>query len=140
MSVGPIWPPPEALLDAHAVLLARDGGAPGVRDAGGIDAALARAEHLAAYGGETRIPHLAAAIAFGIGRIRHPFVDGNKRVAFAALLMALELNGLALDATEVGAFEAIRDMASGAIDEAAFAAWVDRHVVPQDAGDEVTPA
>jgi death-on-curing protein len=125
----PIWPPPEALLDAHAVLLARDGGATGVRDPEGIGAALARAENLAVYGGEARISHLAAAIAYGIGRIRHPFVDGNKRVAFAALLMALELNGAALDATETGAFETIRDMASGAIDEASFAAWVESHTV-----------
>lgn len=127
---GPLWPPPEALTDAHAILLARDGGAEGVRDEGGIEAALARADHLAAYAGETRVTHLAAAIAFGIGRIRHPFVDGNKRVAFAALLMALELNDLALDATEMDAFATIRDMASGAIDEAAFADWVAAHVVP----------
>lgn len=127
---GPIWPPPEALTDAHAILLARDGGASGVRDEGGIDAALARADHLAAFGGETRITHLAAAIAYGIGRIRHPFVDGNKRVAFAALLMALELNGLTLDATEMDAFTTIRDMASGAIDEARFADWVAAHAVP----------
>lgn len=130
---GPIWPPPDALLDAHAVLLARDGGAEGVRDPGGIEAALARAENLAAYGGETRIPYLAAAIAFGIGHIRHPFVDGNKRVAFAALLMALALNDLALDATETEAYEMVRDMAAGTIDEAAFAAWVDARSVPVDA-------
>jgi death-on-curing protein len=127
---GPAWPPPDALMDAHAILLARDGGAPGIRDPGGIEAALARAENLAQFGGETRIPYMAAAIAFGIGRIRHPFVDGNKRVAFAALLMALELNGLSLDATEMEAFTMVRDMASGAIDEEPFAAWVAAHVVP----------
>lgn len=122
---GPAWPPAEALIDAHAILIGRDGGAPGIRDAGGITAALARAENLAAYAGETRTTHLAAAIAFSLCRVRHPFVDGNKRVAFAALLMALDLNDLALDATEQDAFETIRGVADGAIDEAAFAAWVE---------------
>jgi death on curing protein len=121
---GPIWPPAEALVDAHAILIARDGGAAGIRDEGGIAAALARAENLAAYGGETRITHLAAAIAFSLCRVRHPFVDGNKRIAFAALLMALDLNGLALDATEQDAFETILGVANGTIEEAAFAAWV----------------
>ena len=127
---GPAWPPAEALIDAHVILIARDGGAPGIRDEGGVAAALARAENLAAYGGETRITHLAAAIAYSVCRVRHPFVDGNKRVAFAALLMALDLNGLALDATEQDAFETILDVANGTVDETAFAAWVAAKSVP----------
>lgn len=127
---GPVWPPADALIDAHAILIARDGGAPGIRDEGGIDAALARAENLATYGGERRITHLAAAIAFSLCRVRHPFVDGNKRIAFAALLMALDLNGMALDATEQDAFETILGVAGGTVEEPAFAAWVQAKCVP----------
>lgn len=129
----PTWPPAEALIDAHAILIERDGGAPGIRDEGGIAAALARAENLAAYAGEARITHLAAAIAFSLCRVRHPFVDGNKRVAFAALLIALDLNGLALDATEQDAFETILGVANGTIDESAFAAWVEGKSLPLSA-------
>ncbi|MBA2667283.1 MAG: type II toxin-antitoxin system death-on-curing family toxin [Trueperaceae bacterium] len=75
-------------------------GAPGVRDPGALDAALARP--FAAFGGHEGFPSLpekAAALLHGLVAA-HAFVDGNKRVGLAATLVWLEVNGrgLALDA------------------------------------------
>jgi len=74
---------------------------------------------------------LACAIAFSIARIRHPFVDGNKRVALEALLTTLELNGFFLDARENAAAETIENIAQGKMTEEAFVAWVTANAVEQ---------
>ena len=122
------------LLAFHAALIEKYGGAPGVRDAGAIDAALARPLHLLAYSepgaAPPGIPQLVAALAFAICRIRHPFVDGNKRVALAALDVTLGLNGLDLDAAEGEAADAVWRAAEGELTEEEFAAWVAAHAVP----------
>ena len=126
-------PSATAVQAMHARLIARDGGAPGLRDAGALDAALARPAQLAAYGGEGDEVALAVAVAFSIVRLRHPFVDGNKRVALALLLVALGLNGWELDAPEGETAAILLDVAAGGREEAAFAAWVRARAVP--AGD-----
>lgn len=120
-------PPASALLAIHDRLIDLYGGARGIRDPDALDAALARPRNLRAYGGEATVPQLAVALAFGICRIRHPFVDGNKRAAFAALVVTLGMNGLALDAPEAEATRIMVDVASGNISEEGFAAWVASH-------------
>src|SRR6266481_4985578 len=80
------------MLDVHAEQLALFGGADGVRDSGLLESALARPMNKIAYG-ETDLASLAAAYAFGIAR-NHPFVDGNKKSAFASLIVFLGLNGI----------------------------------------------
>jgi len=125
-----VLPSAATLPDIHARLLARDGGAPGLRDPGAVEAAIARPQHLADYAeGSPDVPRLAAALAYAICRIRHPFVDGNKRVAFAALLVTLGLNELALDAAETEAAQVIIKVAGGEMAEAAFGEWVAAHTV-----------
>ena len=60
-----------------------------MRDLGLLESALARPLNKFAYG-ETDLAALAAAYAFGIAR-NHPFVDGNKRAAFGAMIVFLGL-------------------------------------------------
>lgn len=132
MAGGIVYPPLEAVLDAHQRLIDRYGGARGVRSPGGVEAALARAEQVRAYGDtEPTVFVLAAAIACGFVRIHHPFVDGNKRVAFWAAFATLRMNGWALDATERDAALVIERLAAGDLDEPAFAAWLERHAAPR---------
>lgn len=69
---------------------------------------------------------MAASHAFGIAR-NHPFIDGNKRVAFAAALVLLGLNGLRLRAEPAHATASVLALAAGEIDEAGFAAWLKQH-------------
>lgn len=66
---------------------------------------------------------LAAALCVSLGRHHHPFVDGNKRIAFAALGMTLGLNGLYLDVTEREAAEKVISVCDGGMDERSFRDW-----------------
>jgi len=124
---GFILPPLRAIIDIHAELLAEHGGASGLRDAGGLEACLARPQQLAAYADTPPdIFAFATALCAGICRIQHPFIDGNKRAAFASLGMVLMLNGHYLDAREQEAADHILRLAAGDLDEAGFADWL-RH-------------
>ena len=67
------------VLGMHSVLMQRYGGAPGVRDPGALEAALFRPQ----TGYYEDIVAEAAALMESLA-INHPFVDGNKRIAFAA--------------------------------------------------------
>src|ERR1035441_3594029 len=87
----PQWLLRETVLAMQERLLAEFGGLSGVRDAGLLDSAMARPQQLSAYG-QPSLFDLAAAYAYGLVR-NHPFVDGNKRIAFIAAVVFLELNG-----------------------------------------------
>lgn len=76
------------VLAMHAVLLKRYGGAEGMRDAGALESALFRPQS----GYYADIVAEAAALMESLA-INHPFVDGNKRVAFAAVDVFLRING-----------------------------------------------
>jgi death-on-curing protein len=121
----PIWVLPSVVAAVHDAQLAEHGGAAGARDAGLPASALARPRNLHAYG-ETDVCRLAAAYASGIVR-NHPFIDGNKRTAFLAAYVFLGLNGLDLGADEVEAAAAMLMLASGDLEEEAFADWLRRH-------------
>ncbi len=73
----------------HKEQIREYGGAPGMRDAGLIESALLRAQ----TGYYSDIIEEAAALWESLG-MNHGFVDGNKRVAFAATIIFLQLNGL----------------------------------------------
>ena len=107
----------------HDEQLAAHGGSTGVRDAGLLESALARPQNLTAYGNQPEAADLAAAYGFGIAR-NHPFIDGNKRTAFVAVELFLELNGHELSATDADCVLTMLALASGEIDEAAFANWL----------------
>ena len=118
----PEWLELEILLDVHAEQLALFGGSDGLRDLGILESALARPINKFAHG-ETDLASLAAAYAFGIAR-NHPFIDGNKRVAFASILVFLGLNGLELNAPPEDATAVILAIAAGEIEEDELARWI----------------
>ncbi len=76
------------VLSMHTVLMQRYGGAPGVRDPGALEAALFRPQ----TGYYEDIVAEAAALMESLA-VNHPFVDGNKRIAFAAADVFLRING-----------------------------------------------
>jgi death-on-curing protein len=120
-----VWLSEKIVLALHDEQLAEHGGATGVRDAGLLESALARPVNHAAYGTpDTAEP--AAIYAIGIAR-NHPFIDGNKRTAFAALVLFLSLNGLQLVAPEVEATIMALRMAAGDADDGEYIAWVRAH-------------
>lgn len=123
MTAEPRWVSKAAILLLHGESLNAFGGVPGLRDEGLLESALARPLNLFAYEGVADLARLAAAYAAGIAR-NHPFVDGNKRAAFAATGVFLKLNGLNLAAEQPVATAAMLDLAAGDLPEAGFAAWL----------------
>ena len=125
---SPKWINPRVIRAIHEEQLAEHGGAPGVRDEGLLESALARHQHLAAYG-QPDITDLAAAYGYGIAR-NHPFVAGNKRTAFVAVELFLALNQLALTADDASCLLTTLALAAGDLSEADFAAWIRAHCEP----------
>ena len=119
-------------LALHDRVLSDFGGAPGLRDRGLLDSALARPQQLHAYA-NPGVAVLAAAYATGILH-NHPFVDGNKRGAFLLAYIFLARNDSNLTAPEAQATRAVLDLASGSISEEAFARWLADHVEPRGRG------
>jgi death-on-curing protein len=128
----PVWITVDDCLSFHDKLLARFGGAGGVRDMGLLDSALARPRHLFAHGAPTLFD-MAAAYAHGIVR-NHPFIDGNKRSGLLAAALFLETNGVPFVATEEEATAQMLALAAGAITAEAFAAWLTRSCGGQTTG------
>ncbi len=118
----PIWLSQEAVLAMHADSIRRFGGSDGLRDPGLLASALARPRHLFNYE-RADLCRLAAAYGHGIAK-NHPFVDGNKRVAFLATTVFLERNGLRFTAPPAHAAAFMLGVADGTLDEEAFAAWL----------------
>ena len=75
-------------LEMHAALIDAYGGAHGLRDAGALEAALFRPQ----TGYYEDVIAEAAALLESLA-VNHPFVDGNKRLAFAGADVFLRLNG-----------------------------------------------
>lgn len=121
------WIQRRVIVAAHGEQLAEHGGAGGIRDAGLLESALARAQNLAAYG-DPDVAALAAAYGFGIAR-NHPFVDGNKRAALIATELFLVLNGHELVAGDADCVLTVLALAAGELEEAEFAAWLRQHLV-----------
>lgn len=120
--IEPTWLDRDLVLDIHAEQLALFGGADGLRDQGLLESALARPLNKHAYG-EQDLAALAAVYAFGLAR-NDAFVDGNKRVAFATLLVFLGLNGIDFDVPAAAATAIILDLAAGVVAEDGLTRWI----------------
>jgi death-on-curing protein len=79
------------VLAIHADLIERYGGTQGVRDHGLLEAALYRPQ----TGYYSDLIEEAAALWESLSQ-NHPFLDGNKRTAFAATYTFLAINGVRL--------------------------------------------
>jgi death-on-curing protein len=121
----PQWLLRETVLALQEWLLAEFGGLGGIRDTGLLDSALARPQQLLAYG-QPKLFDLGAAYAFGLVR-NHPFLDGNKRVAFVTAVLFLELNGKRFIAPESEAALKTLALAARELDEADYAVWLRVH-------------
>jgi death-on-curing protein len=118
----PVWILKDFVLSLHEELLAEHGGAPGIRDEGLLDSALARPQNVYSYG-NTDLVTLAAAYISGIVR-NHPFIDGNKRTAFMTGYVFLGRNGKELIADEAEATQIMLALAGSKLSEEEFALWL----------------
>ena len=124
------WLDRAVIVAIHDMQLAEHGGASGVRDAGLLDSALGKPQHLEVYGEPAPdAAALAASYGYGISR-NHPFIDGNKRTAFVAVELFLALNGFELLASDADGVITMLKLAAGDIEEAVFAQWIRDCVQP----------
>lgn len=123
----PSWVEEHLVLAIHARLLALYGGAPGLRDQGLLQSALARPRQIFAYAESPSVIEMAAAYTAGIVR-NHPFVDGNKRTGFVVGVLFLETNSYRFTGTEEDATQAVLNLAAGVLDENGFCIWLRSHV------------
>jgi death-on-curing protein len=103
------------VLAFHRDLIESFGGVPGIRDEHALDSAMAQAR--ATFEGQMlhrTVAEQAAAYLFHLVR-NHPFVDGNKRVGFAAMDTFMRINGHRLEASDEEAFSLVMAVAVGEI-------------------------
>jgi len=112
----------EVALAIQEAQLAEHGGIVGTRDEGLLPSALARPQNLLARGESPDAASLAAAYASGIAR--NPFLDGNKRTAFVAMELFLNLNSWVLNAGDADCITTMQRLAAGELNEKALSTWL----------------
>jgi death on curing protein len=122
MSEEPNWLTYEQVLAMHGRQLRRYGGAPGLGDEGVLRSALERPANKWQYE-QADLAMLAAAYAFGLAK-NHAFVDGNKRVAFIAMVVFLRKNGVRFAPDQAQSTKIILALAAGEVSEENLARWI----------------
>ncbi len=114
----------------HRAVHESSGGATGIRDLGSLASALAQPR--ATFGGvdlHASLAAKAAALGFSL-TLNHPFVDGNKRVAHAAMEVFLILNGHEIVAAMDDQEQLMLSLAAGQVTRDALTTWLERHIKP----------
>lgn len=118
----------EQVVELHSRILEQSGGAEGVRDPSALESSIAQPAQT--FGGDdlyTSIAAKAAALCFFLVR-NHPFVDGNKRTAHAAMEVTLVLNGLEIAASTDEQEQIMLALATGALSREEFTTWLEQHL------------
>ena len=112
----------------HEEQLRLYGGAAGIRDEGLILLAILRPQ----TGYYKDLVEEAAALWESLA-MNHGYVDGNKRIAFASMLVFLGLNGLQLDATPDAVIDFIyAHLETGTFNKDVLDAWLRAHSGPTE--------
>ena len=125
----PIWVLRETVLALQLHSLALFGGLAGIRDETMLDSALQRPVNLHRSAENSSPMDVAAAYACGLAR-NHPFLNGNKRIAFLTATVFLEANGWQFSGNEAEAVLNILALAAGELDQAGFACWLKANSSP----------
>ena len=122
------------VLALHRRILAESGGRAGVRDLGAIASAISQPR--LSVGGQDAYPTLLEKVAaLGYSLIRnHGFVDGNKRIAHAAMEVFLVMNGIAIRAPADEQEHFMLSLAAGEVSREALTDWLRSNVTDLGAG------
>src|SRR5215213_8078921 len=118
----PLWITYEQAIAIHSRQLRRFGGAAGLRDEGMLRWALERPINKWRYE-QAELAELAGAYAFGLAK-NHAFVDGNKRIAFMAMMTFLRKNGVRFAPDQAHATAMIMALAAGEVSEESLSRWI----------------
>ncbi len=115
------------VLALHRRILAGSGGSPGVRDFAAVASAVFQPR--VSVGAKDAYPSLiekAAALGYSLAR-NHGFIDGNKRIAHAAMEVFLVMNGRELNASVDEQERFMLALAAGDISRDALIEWLRAH-------------
>jgi death on curing protein len=118
------------VLTIHHDQLESLGGTSGIRDEGLLDSALAQPQ--ATFGGQflhPTLPEQAAAYLYHLAK-NHPFVDGNKRTAFAVMDTFLRINGYRLDLSADATYQMVLDVVEDKMSKEALGEFLQKHIKP----------
>jgi death-on-curing protein len=118
----PVWITYEQAIAIHSRQLRRFGGAPGLRDEGMLRSVLERPINKWAYK-QAPLAEFASACAFGLAK-NHAFVDGNKRIAFMAMMTFLRKNGVTFAPDPAQSTAIILSLAAGEVSEESLTRWI----------------
>jgi death-on-curing protein len=120
----------EQVLYIHDQVTEETGGAFGLRDLGALSAEVERPK--ASFGGSEAYPDLFAKAAALLESLcnNHPFVDGNRRVAYVATGLFLELNEFSLVAPRRVAEPFMLRMAEGKVSLQQAQVWLSKYSRP----------
>jgi death-on-curing protein len=112
----------------HEVLIDRFGGAHGVRDQAGLESALARP--LQTFDGIDLYltPEEKAAALMESLVINHPFVDGNKRIAYTLYRLLLLNSGFDILADQAERYEMVISASKGEMRFEDLGAWTKKYL------------
>ena len=117
------------VFELHRRIIRESGGATGLRDLNGLEAAVAQPRMT--FGGSDLYPTLnekAASLCHSIVH-NHPFIDGNKRVGHAAMEVMLVVNGYEIHASDDDQERIILGLASGDVSRDELVEWLADHVL-----------
>jgi len=136
MIFGALTRPPRFLTESevvtlHELAIQAHGGSLGLREPGMLQSAIAMPQQ--GFSGQYAhtVPFgMAAAYVFHLAK-NHPFIDGNKRVAFAAGVTFLFFNGWELAASDETAADSVLALVEGSLSKDGFEAWIQSNVRPR---------
>jgi death-on-curing protein len=120
----------DEVLAIHADQISSFGGSHGVRDEGLLESALAQPQ--ATFAGEllhATMHEQAAAYLYHLA-MNHPFIDGNKRTAFAVMDTFIRLNGYSLNLTDEQAYDLVMQIAQGQMNKLELADYLEQAIAP----------
>jgi death-on-curing protein len=126
----PVFLTLDEVLEIHEQQILRYGGSAGLRDAAGLESAVATPQ--ATFGGEflhTSIPAMAAAYLFHLCQ-NHPFIDGNKRVGANAAITFLLMNDCEPTFDEDELADLVLSVASGGLSKPGLIENFESHCKP----------
>lgn len=119
----------------HRRVIEETGGSLGIRDEGLLLSALARPQ--ASFRGQDLYPTLfekAAALFESLVR-NHPFLDGNKRVAWECMDLLLDVNGFRLLVSHRQGYALVAKVIAHELTVQELADWIQTHCRPLHKGE-----
>jgi death on curing protein len=119
----------EDILQVHQFSIDKFGGGNGIRDTGSLESAIARP--FQTFGGEDLYPTIfekAAALGESL-IVNHPFIDGNKRTGFFAMISLIEDDGHFLKSTQNEAYDFTIKISTGEIRFEEMVEWLKSNTI-----------